>query len=166
MSRPSQAPATTRPSARPTPLSDLLEQAQTEAARRSGAAITPNAWRAAVGPRIAARTSVGRLVRGRLTIYASSAAWANELTFLSDEIVARLRTMGLDVNGIRFQIKDLGFAAGSSTGKAPPAAASPPKAELPASLRERLEKVDDPALRAAIAEAAALSLGAKASSSK
>ena len=162
--RSSDEPASQR-RARPTPLAELLDQAQSEAARRSGAAITPSAWRAVVGPRIADRTSIGRLIRGRLTIYAASAAWANELTFLSDEIVGRLRATGLDVTSIRFQIKDLGFAPRASASK-PAAPASPPKAKLPASLEERLDRVDDPALRAAIAEAAALSLAAYYGSTK
>jgi hypothetical protein len=40
------------------------------------------------------------------------------------------------------------------------------KAALPPALQARLAQVDDPELRAAIAEAAALSLGARASGKK
>lgn len=132
------------------------------AARRSGAAVTPSTWQAAVGSRIAARTRVGQLVRGTLTIYAATPAWANELTFLAHDIVTRLRSTGLDVQSLKFRVKDMGV---------PPPAANPrrtslvpEKAPLPESLKQRLAKVEDPELRAAIAEAAALSLGARPAS--
>src|SRR5687768_14991384 len=69
----------------PTPLADLLDDAQSETARRAGAAFTPSIWRAAVGARIADRTRVGSLTRGTLTIYAASSTWANELTFLTTD---------------------------------------------------------------------------------
>ena len=142
---------------RPTPLAALLDEVQSEAARLSGAALTPGAWHAAVGPRIAARTRVGRLVRGTLTIYAATPAWANELSFLADDIITRLNKDGLNIKQVRFQIKDLGPPPLAPHAKRP---SSPPaRAELPESLKQRLAMVEDPELRAAIAEAAALSLG-------
>ncbi len=128
-----------------------------EAARHSGAAITPNAWQSVVGARIASRTSVGRVYRGSLTIYAASAAWANELTFLSDDILARLRGLGVKVTAVRFKVKDFGPPPVSRPTNASPAR-PPRRVPLPASLEKRLALVDDPELRAAIAEAAALSL--------
>ena len=141
----------------PTPLADLLDEAQTETARRAGAALTPTTWRGAVGARIAERTRVGSLVRGTLTIYAASSTWANELTFLTTDIIARLRSAGVDVHTLKFRIKDLGAPPGPKTARVRPA---PVKAPLPPELEQRLALVDDPELRAAIAEAAALSLGA------
>lgn len=145
----------------PTLLAQLLDDAQTETARRAGAAITPSTWRDAVGPRIADRTRVGSLVRGALTIYAASSTWANELTFLTTDILARLRAAGVDVHTLKFRLKDLGAPPGPRTA-ASRAPQAPVKAPLPPALEARLAQVDDPELRAAIAEAAALSLGARA----
>jgi len=159
------SPGHPTPARAPTPLAELLDDAQSETARRAGAAFTPSMWRAAVGARIADRTRVGSLVRGTLTIYAASSTWANELTFLTTDIIARLRAAGVDVHTLKFRIKDLGAppdpkAARKSTPKAPA------KAPLPPELLERLALVDDPELRAAIAEAAALSFGASGSERK
>ena len=39
-----------------------------------------------------------------LTVSAASAVWVHELSLLSDEIVARLRTSGLSVDAIRFRV--------------------------------------------------------------
>ena len=144
----------------PTPLADLLDEAQTETARRAGAAITPTTWRAAVGARIAERTRVGSLVRGTLTIYAATSTWANELTFLTTDIIARLQSAGVPVQALKFRIKDLGAPPAPSAAR-PSAPRAPAKAPLPRDLQERLAQVDDPELRAAIAEAAALSLAAQ-----
>jgi len=162
MTRQSRPKASRIPrSNQPTPLAELLEHAQSEAARLSGAALTPSAWHAAVGPRIAARTRVGRLTRGTLTVYTASAAWANELSFLAKDIVTRLARTGLGVHQVRFQIKDLGPPPPRRHAEQSRRSPRPlPRAPLPASLKQRLERVDDPELRAAIAEAAALSLAA------
>lgn len=149
----------------PTPLAALLDEAQSETARRAGAAFTPSVWRAAVGPRIAERTRVGSLVRGTLTIYAASSTWANELTFLTTDIIARLRTAGVDVHTLKFRIKDLGAPPAPQRAR-PSAPKTPAKAPLPPALLERLARVDDPELRAAIAEAAALSFGARRAARK
>ena len=144
---------------RPTRLGNLLDEAQHEAARRTGACLTNTEWEKVVGARIAARTRVGTLQQDTLVVYAGSAAWANELTFLSDDILGRLRRNGLGVKKLRFRIRDLGPPTGSWARK-PERRPAPPRAPLPKELLKRLEQVDDPELRKAIAEAAALSLGA------
>jgi hypothetical protein len=102
---------------------------------------------------------VGAVRQGILTIYAGSASWANELTFLSDDILLRLQQTGLGVKKLRFRVKDLGQVR-RAWGAEPRATRSPPRAALPEALLERLERVDDPRVRQAIAEAASLSLGA------
>lgn len=165
MPRRFRPPATTPPGSHPgaprapTPLAELLDDAQSETARRAGAAFTPSIWRAAVGARIADRTRVGSLTRGTLTIYAASSTWANELTFLTTDIIARLRTAGVDVQTLKFRIKDLGAPPDPKPARRS-APRAPAKAPLPPDLVQRLAKVEDPELRAAIAEAAALSLAA------
>jgi hypothetical protein len=139
----------------------LLEGAQHEAARRSGACLTHTEWERLVGERISRRTRVGTVRQGTLTIYAATASWANELTFLTDDILARLEPTGLGVNKLRFRVKELGPPQ-PGFGARRKAPAPPPRAPLPAALIERLEKVDDPELRQAIAEAASLAFGAAA----
>lgn len=60
-------------------------------------------WRELVGERIAARTWPGRIKDGMLPIRVSNSAWMHELSFLRDQLLARLRerTEGL-VQDIRF----------------------------------------------------------------
>lgn len=47
-------------------------------------------WWAAVGEQVAAVTSPRRLVRGTLTVECESSVWAQELTFLSGELLAKM----------------------------------------------------------------------------
>jgi hypothetical protein len=108
-------------------------------------------WQRAVGPRLAQKTLPERLSDGVLTVRVPSSTWAQELSFLTDVVVERLRAAGHGVQRLRFQVH---------------ASAQPPeralttvrRAEIPAQLRESIERVDDPDLRRAIAEAAAYSL--------
>jgi hypothetical protein len=117
-------------------------------------------WRRAVGERIAARTEPGRLRNGVLTLHVASAAWAQELSFFTTDLLARVKELGVAVTGLRFQVRPIAGRAVT------PAAASAPRARaaLPPDIEERLRAVSDPALRAAIAEAAALGLATRASS--
>ena len=120
-------------------------------------------WRSLLGERIGERTRPGVVRNGCLTVYVASAVWAQELTFLSPVIIERLANDGLRVNEIRYRVGDVG----EPLVKRPVVAKreAPPKAELPKTLTERLARVDDPALRAAIAEAAAYALGRAESAS-
>lgn len=111
-------------------------------------------WRRVVGARIAQKSAPGQIRRGVLTVAVSSAVWAQELTFLSREIVGRLRKTGILVDGIRFRVTPM-----QPPPSPPPAARRvSPAAPLPAVLEERLARIQDPELRAAIAEAASHSL--------
>ena len=116
--------------------------------------IDQETWRGTVGGRIAQRTAPGRIQRRMLQVRVASAVWAQELSFLSDDIVARLRQAGFDIDSIRFSVGKLGTRPPSQK---PPRPIREP-ARLPDQMRERLERIDDPELRAAIAEAAGQSL--------
>ncbi|HVW24003.1 MAG TPA: DUF721 domain-containing protein [Polyangiaceae bacterium] len=120
-------------------------------------------WRSLLGERIGERTRPGMIRDECLTVYVASAVWAQELTFLSPMIVERLAADGFPVTALRFRVGDVG----EPLSKRPPVTKreAPPKAELPPGLTERLAHVDDPALRAAIAEAAAYALGRAAATS-
>lgn len=137
----------------PSPLGVLLEGARDASARAGGVVVDRVTWRKVVGARISARTEPGRLRSGVLTVHVASPAWAQELSFFTAEMLERLKGIGLQVSSIRFQVRPV---APAPRGRAP--APVVPRAALPEALVERLARVDDPALRAAIAEAAALGL--------
>lgn len=108
-------------------------------------------WQRAVGERLAQRTHPERINDGVLTVRVPSSTWAQELSFLSDVVLQRLTAAGHRVQKLRFQV---------GTGRVAP---EPPvtvvrRASLPSSLLASLARLDDPELRAAIAEAASLSL--------
>jgi hypothetical protein len=134
----------------------VLAETQKLASARLGAALAPDEWLRIVGPKIAARTRVGRLQRGTLVVYAASSAWCNELSFLASDIVTRLREAGWDVDELHVRIGS--FEALPSA----PGPAAVERVPLPPELEARLALIDDPALRQAVAEAAALSLARSA----
>jgi hypothetical protein len=118
-------------------------------------------WSQLVGDRVAARTRVGSIQNGTLTVHAASAVWAQELTFLAPTILERLRGAGFTVEKLRFRVSDVGQPAprrAAPTRGAPPPEKAP-KAALPPELLQRLARLEDPLLRAAIAEAASYSIG-------
>lgn len=138
----------------PSPLGSLLEDARDATAQASGLAVDRERWRRAVGARIASRAEPGRLRGSVLTVYVASAAWAQELSFLTNDILERVVKLGVPAKSLRFLVRpELSLKAAS------PKKAGPQKrAPLPEELRQTLESVDDPELRSTIAIAAALSL--------
>ncbi len=136
-------------------LGALLADARARAARSAEPGrIDAELWRRAVGPRISDRTRPGRLERGTLLVRVASAVWAQELSLLSDDLIGRLRASGLAVDTLRFRVERLEPRPRVVAPRAP----APPPAPLPADLESRLAEVDDPELRAAIAQAAGYSL--------
>ena len=140
----------------PALLGDLLVDAAAYVAQKSGSAIPREEWRSLVGSKIANRTRVGRLYRGVLTLYVATSAWSNELSFLKQSLIAKLKMTGREVSDLRFVLDQL----------EPPKRVNPkqinealPVERLPDDLMARLQLVDDPNLRAAIAQAARHSLG-------
>ena len=116
------------------------------------APVTPLDWEAAVGSRIAKKAQPHRLERGVLTVRVTSAAWANELSLLADDILRQLQERGLPVEQLRFQV-----------GKVRPhgprrlhekKVAPPPNAPLPDALKGLVESVQDEDLRRALVDAA------------
>jgi len=137
---------------KPAALGSLLASSREAAARYAGTAIDREQWRQIVGERIAARTEPGAKRGRELTVHVASASWAQELSLLVNEIVARLKAAGIYVDTVRFRVKEIAVAARD------PAARKPTyrKAALPTPLSDRLELIEDSELRDAISEAAAL----------
>jgi len=132
-------------------------------ARAGGIAIDRESWRRAVGTRIAARTEPGRLRAGVLTLHVASPAWAQELSFFTGEMLKRVNELGVRATSIRFQVRpDAGKKPAAAAHHLPPQ----PRAELSPEMLSELAGVSDPALRKAIAEAAAMGLGRAELSSK
>lgn len=146
--------------ASPTSIGELLVGAQAHVAKMSGAFMTHALWREIVGPKIAGRSRVGKISRGVLTIQVASSAWSSELSFLRSDLLARLKRAGHEVRDLRFVVDQVGDAPSSRSRFAKKTEAPPaePAAPLPAELERSLAKIEDPNLRAAIAEAARHSL--------
>jgi hypothetical protein len=131
---------------------NLLERARETTRRAAGRAVDAEAWRRAVGARIAERAKPGSLKQGVLSVEVASSVWAQELSFLERELVSRLAAEGVTVSGLRFWVRPSARAAPIESARA--RRPEPPPRPLPADLKARLAAVDDPELRAAIAEAA------------
>ena len=147
----------------PAPIGVLLEEARDASAQAGGIVLDRMRWRQAVGERISNRTEPGRLRGGVLTVHAASAAWAQELTFLAPEILARVQALGLSVKSLRFVVRP---TVGWKGPREKPVVRSEPRKPLPEDLEARLERVADPELRAAIADAASEWLSRPAVSAK
>jgi hypothetical protein len=132
---------------------NLLERARETTRRAAGRAVDAEAWRRAVGPRIAERATPAGLKHGVLSVEVASSVWAQELSFLERELVARLAVVGVTVTALRFRVRP--SARRDPVERAAARKPEPPK-PLPSDLKARLSAVDDPELRAAIAEAAGL----------
>ena len=149
------------PAKGPSPLADVLEGTRRVTLERTRAAVDRDTWRRAVGTRIADRTEVGQLRNGELVVHVASAAWAQELSLLTPEILERLAAHGVTAERVRFRVSaELGAKKGKGQAAAMKATPRPnaPAPKLPDEFRARLEHVRDDELRGAIAGAAALAL--------
>ena len=93
--------------------------------------------------------------QGELTVYVASAAWAQELSLLTREILERLAAHGVKAEKLRFRVKPQSPPSAAAPEEKPKAAPAKP---LPAEFRARLDRVGDDELRGAIAGAAELAL--------
>ena len=145
--------------AAPLRIGEVLVGTQQFVAKQTGALMTHDEWRAIVGEKIASRTRVGRLNRATLTIKVASSAWSNELSFLRSQIISKLIQRGHDVEKLRFVVDQdlLPRRPAPRMGPGKPGGAVP-ATDLPEELVRRLQQIEDPNLRAAVAEAARVSL--------
>jgi hypothetical protein len=140
----------------PEPIADVLSRSNPGGGARSSSPIPPDAWRRAVGPRIAERARPLRIDGRVLTVQTATAVWVQELTFLAPNIVERLRASGFDLEKIRFRVGPIEPALRALE----PAARRvvPAPHPLPSEVVSEIQKIGDPALRHAIAKAAATNL--------
>lgn len=122
-----------------------------------GPPVAPRDWELAVGTKIARRARPTKLERGVLHVRTASSAWTQELSLLADTIAAQLRARGLDVRSLRFQVGPVEPLKRPSWRTDERLAPGP--AALPAVVSASIAEVEDTELRAAIARAAAASLG-------
>lgn len=106
-------------------------------------------WARLAGAAIARRSEPFTLRDGILTVQVTSSAWAQELSFLHDSLLAKLASAGFAVRQLRFRV-------GPMPGKEPPPPRQPvvkPK-PTPANVVEALRQLeDDPELREVLTEA-------------
>src|SRR5688572_8580441 len=140
------------PTRRPLSLADLLSGSSLLSAH--SAHITLADWRRAVGDRLAQKTHPERVSDGVLTVRVPSSTWAQELSLLSEVVLQRLAAAGHRLQKLRFHVS-------AGTGRPDAKVTVVRRAPLPASLAATLSRVDDPELRAAIADAASLCLARK-----
>lgn len=137
---------------KPAALGSLLASSREAAARYAGTAVDREQWRRIVGERIAARTEPGAKRGRELTVHVASASWAQELSLLVSEIVVRLKAAGINVDTVRFRVKEIAAEPRDAAARKPIYR----KASLPGALTDQLERIEDSELREAISEAAAL----------
>lgn len=117
-------------------------------------------WNRAVPARIVKQARPVHLSHGTLIVHVSSSVWAQELHYLSEELLTRLQAFvpGSGVKRLRFKVGKLPEL------RRPPARKKVPKpqpvrlATLPGDLGRALSRVNDDNLRDAIARAATTSL--------
>jgi predicted nucleic acid-binding Zn ribbon protein len=125
------------------------------AVAESHAPVAQRDWEIAVGSRIAAKTRPTRLDRGVLYVATASAAWAQELSILSESILAQLGRLGVEVKALRFRVGKIERPDRPVKDKR----VSPAPLPLPSELAEAVDAVGEPELREAIRRAAGRSLG-------
>ncbi len=117
-------------------------------------------WTRSVPPRILEHARPVKLFHGVLIVHVSSSAWANELHYLSEDLLQEIRkhVPNSGVEKLRFKVGPLPELPKRAR-SIPPAAPEPVRlAALPEELGRALSRIDDDALRQTIADAATTSL--------
>jgi len=118
--------------------------------RRAG--VSKADWAAAVGVRIAERTTPIELEGGLLTVRVATSVWASELSLLATPILARLQARGVEVQALRYRVGVI--EAPRQTKALRESRSVPAPVPLPSDLEDMIAGVADEELRASIAGAA------------
>lgn len=136
----------------PEPLEGVLERAGENRFAKRQLPIPLAQWRDAVGPRIADKARPIALERDVLVVKVTTSVWANELSLLSADVVAKLTERGFAVKSLRFRVGPLDVVEGIAQRRE--YRQVPPPAELGPELVQSLATIEDEELRNAIASAA------------
>ena len=116
-------------------------------------------WGRAVPARILNNARPVRLSHGTLVVHVTSSVWANELHYLSEDLLTRLREFAPQIHVKKIQFR-VGTLPELRAHRPQPAPAPEPVhlASLPEELGRALGRVHDDALREAITQAATTTL--------
>jgi predicted nucleic acid-binding Zn ribbon protein len=91
----------------PEPFAEVLRDAVGEAAPDTLLARVQALWPQVAGAAIAAESAPASEREGTVTVECSGAVWAQELTLLAGDLLARLNPLlkGAQVRGLRFKVK-------------------------------------------------------------
>ena len=147
--------------AAPEPLEFVIDRASEHRFAKKQLPIPLARWRAVVGPRIADRARPIALERGVLIVKVATSVWANELSMLAPEILAKLKTPidgapPLVVTSLRFRVGPVDEVEGVKEKR--DYRKVPPPAVLAPDLEQALSQVEDDDLRRAIEGAARANL--------
>lgn len=140
----------------PEALDAILSRAGESRFARVHPPVPMTVWRKAVGARIAEHARPVCFQSGALVLRVATSVWAHELSFLAEDVLARLRTFGVEARALRFRVGPL-----PSVERPPERRVSrsvPRAAAIPDELAQTLLRVEDPSLRAAIERAAGSNL--------
>jgi Dna[CI] antecedent, DciA len=140
----------------PEPLDSILARAGESRFSRVRPPVPAHLWREAVGARIAEHARPVWLQGGTLVLRVASSVWAHELSFLAEELCARLRQCGIEARSLRFRVGSL--PAPERPAELRVARRVPTAAPIPPEVARALGDVGDEPLRAAIARAASANL--------
>jgi hypothetical protein len=141
----------------PEPLDELLERAGENRFAKKQLPIPLAHWRAAVGPKIADRARPTGLERGVLIVTVATSVWANELSMLAPQLIAKLAERGFsEVKSLRFRVGPLDRIEGIPVKK--DYRRVPPPVPLAPEIERSLAKIPDDELRETIEKAARANL--------
>lgn len=140
----------------PEALGEVIERAGENRFAPKKLPIPLGQWRQIVGPRIADRTRPIELARQTLVVKVTTSVWANELSMLQDQLIAKLVEHGFDIKALRFRVGPLDVVEGVQERRE--YRKIPPPAPLTPELAKTLGTVEDEELRAMIERAARGSL--------
>lgn len=141
----------------PEPLDELLERAGENRFAKKQLPIPLAHWRAAVGPKIADRARPTALERGVLIVTVATSVWANELSMLAPQLIAKLAERGFaEIKSLRFRVGPLERIEGIVQKK--DYRRVPPPAPLGPEIERALAGIPDEELRDTIERAARANL--------
>ncbi|MEC7522953.1 MAG: DUF721 domain-containing protein [Myxococcota bacterium] len=142
-------------------IADLLDRTYPGRAEDKPLLRTFSWWDRTVSPRIAQAARPIKLSYGTLIVHTKSAAWAQELTFHEQDLLASVQKAVPKVKRLRIRVGP--FADPPAPPEKPPPAVVPLNAaELPPRVARELARIGDDALRDAVTKAACMSLGSPA----